>query len=191
VPFVVAHSLVAHKEERFLFPLVFLVPGLVALAFAGPDSKPRTVRIVRAALLASLPIMALHLVHPIGFRAQFRFVLAAAALPEGTTVRVPPGVDVPWYPFLAARAPALVPLGACVDEGELIYAENPEPEAPRLCSGAPSMATPVATDLLFADVTGWRRAAGRLTGSWNRARAQGAPLPWLRFATIARVERAR
>jgi hypothetical protein len=191
VPFVVAHSLVAHKEERFLFPLVFLVPAFVALAFAGPDSKPRTVRLARGALLASLAIMVLHLVHPIGFRAQFRFVAAAAALPAGTVVHVPAGVDVPWYPFLAARTPAFAPLGPCAAEGALVYAENPAPEPPPLCNGAPAVAVPVATDLAFAEHEAWRHGAARFTAAWNRVRDRGAPLPWLRFATIVRVDAAR
>jgi phosphatidylinositol glycan class B len=190
VPFFLAHTLVAHKEERFLFPLVFLVPALVALAFAGPEAKPRTTRIVRAALVASLPAMALHLVHPIGFRAQFRFVAEAAALPAGAVVRVPAGLDVPWYPFLAARTPMFAPLGVCAEEGALVYAEIPEPEPPALCSGAPARAVPVATDLVFGDHAALRAAATRFTRGWNGLRDRGAPLPWLRFATIVRVESA-
>jgi phosphatidylinositol glycan class B len=190
VPFFVAHSTVAHKEERFLFPLVFLVPALAALAFGGPDAKPRTTRLVRGALVASIPAMLAHLAHPIGFRAQLRFVAEASALPEGSVVRVPAGVDVPWYPFLAARTPTFARLGPCVEDGALVYAEIPEPEAPSRCSGAPARVAPVATDLAFAEHAGWRRAATRFTRAWNATRDRGAPLPWLRFATIVRVEDA-
>ncbi len=189
-PFVIVHSLVAHKEERFLFPLVFLVPALVALAFAGPETKPRTRRFVRGALLASLPVMALHLAHPIGFRAQFRFVAEAAALPDGSVVRVPAGVDVPWYPFLAVRTPIFARLGPCAEEGALVYVEMPEPAPLARCGGAAARAVPVATDLVFAGYASWRRFASEFTRAWNALRDRGAPLPWLRFATIVRVEAA-
>lgn len=33
VPFIVGHSIIAHKEERFLFPMINLVPFLIVLAY--------------------------------------------------------------------------------------------------------------------------------------------------------------
>ena len=47
---------------------------------------------------------------------------------------------------------------------------------------------PVATDLVLAGHAPWRRFASAFTHSWNTLRDRGAPLPWLRFATIVRVE---
>jgi len=40
LPFFVIHNLVAHKEERFLFPLAILATGLVALAIAPSAARP-------------------------------------------------------------------------------------------------------------------------------------------------------
>lgn len=43
VPFVAVHCLIGHKEERFLFPMIFAVPVLLALAVEGilsNDSSP-------------------------------------------------------------------------------------------------------------------------------------------------------
>jgi phosphatidylinositol glycan class B len=42
-PFFVVHSLLTHKEERFLFPMVILATSFVALAFAPSAGKPLAV----------------------------------------------------------------------------------------------------------------------------------------------------
>ena len=39
IPFIVAHSMVAHKEVRFLFPMAFLIPAILMSVIERLDSK--------------------------------------------------------------------------------------------------------------------------------------------------------
>ena len=215
VPFVVLHSLVSHKEERFLFPLAPLVPALIALAFSSPlrrrdaddddevdhgatpslappvleaVSYPRPVRL---ALAASVPVMLVHLVHPIGFRAQLHFAAAVDELAPfaGDPIFVATGVDVPDYPFL--RTTKLVTMrhaAACVPGGaRLVFSDEPAPTALLRCDGGPLVFRAVASELPLARSGTFASAATRVMHRWNALRDRGAPLPYLRFATIGLV----
>ncbi len=216
VPFFVAHSLVSHKEERFLFPLAPLVPALVALAFSkqtarrDDDDEPsgasddgdakhvvdaandgtRYPLTVRIALAVSVPVMLVHLTHPIGFRPQLHFAseVARANLGE-VTVFVPPGLDVPDYPFLRARKLRTATFAAaCFPPGEhLMFSDVPEPAPYVRCAGGSVAGVPVASELPFVTDAAFATLATRAANTWNALRDRGWPVPYLRFATILRV----
>lgn len=190
VPFVVAHSLVAHKEERFLFPLAFLVPVLLVLAFVTRREGPVFPRPLRAALALSLVVMVAQLVRPLGFRAQFHFARALAEAPlAGEVALVLPGSEYPRYAFLRTNELHLEPLaGACLPASTaLVYGESPVLALPPSCNGEPLAAEVVASDLPFVRHESWARTAAAFTARWNALRSRGLPLPWLHFATLARV----
>jgi phosphatidylinositol glycan class B len=77
VPFVVVHSLIAHKEERFLFPMVLLATTFPAMAFAPGYGRPLALvrwaksRAARAAARALAVVnfagMALLAAYPLGW----------------------------------------------------------------------------------------------------------------------------
>lgn len=87
-PFFLAHNLVAHKEERFVFPIAILATGLVTLALRRPPKG----RWPKALLAVNVALMALLAVYPIGWNHHVRFMrfvhdhvgdeLHAHALPE-------------------------------------------------------------------------------------------------------------
>lgn len=215
VPFVLLHSLVSHKEERFLFPLAPLVPALVALAFSSPLQRrdadeddafedgstpslappivdaPTYPRAVRFALAASVPVMLVHLAHPIGFRPQLHFAAAVEDLAPfaGEPVFVSAGGEVPDYPFL--RTTKLVTMrhaAACVPGGaRLVFSDEPAPTALLRCDGGPLVFRAVASELPLAGVGSFASAATRVMHRWNALRSRGVPIPYLRFATIGQV----
>lgn len=215
VPFFVAHSLVSHKEERFLFPLAPVVPALVALAFSKQTARrddddtsgaiddgegkhvvdaandgTRYPLPVRLALAVSVPVMLVHLIHPIGFRPQLHFAseVARANLGE-VTVFVPPGLDVPDYPFLRAEKLRTATFAAaCVPPGEhLMFSDVPEPAPYVRCAGGSVAGVPVASELPFVTDAAFVTIAMRAANTWNALRDRGWPVPYLRFATIVRV----
>ena len=193
VPFFVAHSFVEHKEERFLFPLVFLVPALVALAFGGAASAPRTRALVRMALAASAPVMLLQLARPLGFRAQLRWAGEFEVKMSGEPrVLVVPDIEFPRYPFLQPTRPVAVAWdGRCVPfVPARVFQDVPAPEPLAACDGAPTRQRLIASDLPFATREEWARLVTRATRGWNALRATGLPLPFLRFATVVEVQPA-
>jgi hypothetical protein len=52
VPFVLGHALIAHKESRFLFPYLFLLPVLFAIAIEGPWLARRSLKVAGGVLVA-------------------------------------------------------------------------------------------------------------------------------------------
>lgn len=99
LPFFVAHGLISHKEERFVFPMAIFVLGMVTLA-AG-DSPPRLARVGAwlharrknpVLLFANFAPMVLLALYPLGWNHHVRFeramharfgdALHAAVLPE-------------------------------------------------------------------------------------------------------------
>lgn len=190
VPFVVGHSLVAHKEERFLFPLVFLAPVLLVLAYVSRREGPAIPRALRVAFALSVVAMAGHLAHPLGFRAQFHFARRLADLPlAGSTAVALPGSEYPRYPFLGTNALEVLPLaGTCLPPSTtLVYGEVPTLEIPPSCTGEPLVAEVIASDLRFVEHAAWARMATAFIVRWNTLRDRGLPLPWLHVATLARV----
>ncbi|MEI7892882.1 MAG: hypothetical protein WCI05_07315 [Myxococcales bacterium] len=63
VPFVLVHSLIAHKEERFLFPMVLLATSFPLHAF-GLGAKRCLVKVVSVPSLAGMVFLA---IYPFGF----------------------------------------------------------------------------------------------------------------------------
>ena len=190
VPFVLAHSLVAHKEERFLFPLAFFVPVLLVLAFVTRAEGPHLPRALRVALAASLVVMGAQLVRPLGFRAQIHFARALEARSLGGARAIAlPGSEYPRYPFLRTNEVAVEPLaGGCLPSAtELVYGEAPVLELPRGCAGEHFEYEVLASDWPFVESAAWALASSRFMARWNALRAQGAPLPWLHAATLVRV----
>lgn len=75
LPFFAIHNLIAHKEERFVFPIAILSTGLVTLALrSSPRAwSLRNGKLARAIALTSLSTMALLAVYPIGWHHHVRF----------------------------------------------------------------------------------------------------------------------
>jgi phosphatidylinositol glycan class B len=111
VPFFLVHSLLAHKEERFLFPMILLATTFPALAFAPGYGRPMALarrvwgwrRGTAVKLLAAwnFAVMALLAVYPLGWnhhvpfarflRERLREDLRAYALEDIELFRVPYG----------------------------------------------------------------------------------------------------
>lgn len=59
IPFVLVHSIIAHKEARFLFPMVFLVPALLMSVVEAVESRVSPTRIKRiVCCLVAIPLLA-------------------------------------------------------------------------------------------------------------------------------------
>ncbi len=96
--FVVLHSLVGHKEERFLFPLAFLLPWIFAeaLPLAAIATWPRWLRPLVA---WNFLLMALFAVYPLGWRphhAFFRHMDQAATAQHVLMRGQQPFIDTPF-----------------------------------------------------------------------------------------------
>lgn len=72
LPFFAVHNLVAHKEERFVFPIAILATGLVTLALRR---WPKGV-LANALFAVNLALMALLAVYPLGWNHHVRFMRA-------------------------------------------------------------------------------------------------------------------
>ena len=67
VAFVAGHSLIAHKELRFLFPLLYFLPVMVAVGWEGLERKTRAApwrRLIAWSLVTQNAVMAVLLVMP-------------------------------------------------------------------------------------------------------------------------------
>jgi phosphatidylinositol glycan class B len=84
VPFFVVHNLLAHKEERFLFPLAILATAFVAMALGGSAERPRRLERLVAWIAArraagwalaawSTAMMTLLALYPLGWHHHVRF----------------------------------------------------------------------------------------------------------------------
>ncbi len=72
LPFFAVHNLIAHKEERFVFPIAILATGLVTLARKTP---PRGA-LAKAIAAVNLALMGLLAVYPLGWNHHVRFMRA-------------------------------------------------------------------------------------------------------------------
>ena len=96
--FVGLHSLVGHKEERFLFPLAFLLPWVFAQALPLAQ-MPAWPKWLRPLLVWNFLMMALFAVYPLGWRphhAFFRHMNAATTLQHVLIRGQQPYIDTPF-----------------------------------------------------------------------------------------------
>ena len=151
VAFLFGHSLIAHKELRFLLPLLYLVPVLVALGIEAIErSWPRGARsrLLAGALLAQNALLALLLATPAIHRGKdfdwhyYRFLWETAESHLGATILVldedgslyqTADLDVNVYRHPRVRAadslPSLVARGAAT---ELLLVMTRRPGTPRI-----------------------------------------------------------
>lgn len=204
LPFVVLHSLVAHKEERFLFPLALLSVTFLPLALSPRSSARgqwlarfyRFGRRERALLAIAAAPTVLLAFYPLGWKGHermHRFVERELGGELRVVVTAEPSFE--QYPFYQARPWEIVrpPTGACLTEA---LAKGPLP----LFLYAPSPFDPlppgVEAHLVFTEVPGISLALVRerlgppLVAALARAHAWDATLPPARWDTLYRVDSA-
>jgi phosphatidylinositol glycan class B len=159
VPFVLVHSAIAHKEERFLFPIAILT--LLAAALALEPSTPQsTAARLGAALRAftrtrayavivglNFAAMVLLAVYPLGWRPHIPFYRwAEQAMHEpGPVELISANADmVPSYPFYR-RKPWQISAGPAAANGP-VYEIRSEPFTAR----------PPAHELVYSEFPGWQ-----------------------------------
>lgn len=72
LPFFAVHNLIAHKEERFVFPIAILATGLVTLALRAPP-RGLFAKVIAGVNLALMLLLALY---PLGWNHHVRFMRA-------------------------------------------------------------------------------------------------------------------
>jgi phosphatidylinositol glycan class B len=104
LPFVLVHTALAHKEERFLFPLAMLLPWILVDALTADGRLVFARRRWHAPLRAyNLGIALLLAVYPLGWRPHHLFFEYVASLgPEVRLVSREPG-PLRDHPFLAQQ----------------------------------------------------------------------------------------
>jgi GPI mannosyltransferase 3 len=78
LPFFLAHNLIGHKEERFVFPIALLATGLVTLALRSSPRlwSLRNGRTAKALAVVSCALMLLLAFYPLGWNHHVRFTRA-------------------------------------------------------------------------------------------------------------------
>lgn len=199
LPFVLVQSLLAHKEERFLFPVLILATMLPVLAFA-PGARPGwTDRVwgwrhsvaAKGVAVLTWAMMLLIAVHPIGYRPDIPMARHIyRQYPGGfaaVTLEDKPFASYPIYRprrFVVRHLPSVAALRAVVDRGPvLLLAETPVVTLP------PGMAAQrLFSELPFADVPVVADTAMRLKARYDALPAGG--LPHLSWQTLYRVSSA-
>lgn len=128
LPFVLAHSAIGHKEERFMFPVFLLALVGAAMGFEEDDARApqaasaisgRATRIAEAVarlfrrfqqtwlysvlVVANFLGMALLAVYPLGWRPHYQFAHWAYDLPEPIHFAYDEEDLLPPYPFLHTK----------------------------------------------------------------------------------------
>jgi GPI mannosyltransferase 3 len=112
LPFVLVHSALAHKEERFLFPLAMFLPWIIADALVRDGVFALRPRRWHTAVLAWSLIMALVLaVYPFGWRPHHPFFAHLALAPGPVRLVARESEPFADHPFLMERRWELVQLG--------------------------------------------------------------------------------
>lgn len=201
LPFFVVHNLLAHKEERFLFPLAILATALVPLAVApGPARAARVAAwlwarrrgaAARALAAYNLGALALLALWPIGWHHHVPFTRhARARFGEELRVHALPDFDLglpAYHPrvYDVAKAPPEDVLRAVEDgtsRGWLVA------DTPRLRTGLPAL--DARATLEWSELPVFRDAAAtdavlRVVDAYN-ARAR-PPLRPLTFRSLYRL----
>ncbi len=76
LPFFAVHNVIAHKEERFVFPIAILATGLVTLALGAWPWARRRRAPAKAIAGVNLAMMGLLAVYPLGWNHHVRFMRA-------------------------------------------------------------------------------------------------------------------
>lgn len=195
LPFVALHVAVAHKEARFLFPLVILATSFPVLGFSPdlPRWRGAFARIwswragwmAKVTTATSLFFMAYLALYPFGVRPHMpmsRYLYRNITGPVYTI-----GTSFPDYPMY--RHARLVPVTApeALADGSLLLTDTPTP--PPLPPGV--KATLLYSEFPFARF-GYGRAGSDFIGAYTRfaARARFLKLLPLHWYTLYRLERS-
>lgn len=146
VPFVLVHCVLAHKEERFLFPLVILATAYPILAFA--PGRPfalfdrvwawRHTIAAKFVMWSAVAAMLFLAIYPFGIRPHMQMAkYLYRNFPNGLTVyavNAEPFASYPMYrpkPFTAKRLHSMQELEALTAKGPVyLFSETPSLPAP-------------------------------------------------------------
>ncbi|MBX3233039.1 MAG: hypothetical protein KIT84_12785 [Labilithrix sp.] len=185
LPFVVVHNLIAHKEERFLFPVAVLVVALVSLT-----TKPG--RWLKPLAVYSTAMMALLAFVPLGWHTHVRFTrwvhehlgddFHAVALPE---------IDLNLPPF----RPRVYDVEKA-DAAEIVRRLDAREARTWLIADRPILTTGTSLDeravLVYSELPGyadpaWRARAMRWVDAYNAAARP--PLRKVHYRSLYRLDR--
>ncbi len=207
VPFVIVQSLVAHKEERFMFPLAAIATVLPILAFApSPERRLawfdrfwayRRSIAAKGVAGATLAAMAFIAIYPFGFRPNIpmaRYIYRH--FPTGFVAysyEADPFASYPNYrphPFTVFRLRDTDRIALQLGRGPmLLLTETPDLSDRPLPAGVTKQL--LYSELPFAQVPVVAHSAARLKRSYEAARAGGMSfLPHLGWTTLYRIDRA-
>ncbi len=198
LPFFVAHGLISHKEERFVFPMAIFVLGMVTLA-AG-NTSPRLARVgawilarrkTPLLLFANFAPMLLLALYPLGWNHHVRFERAMhERFGDSFTGAVLPEIELNPPPFhmtdrhLEKMDPET--LNRRIDDGtapSFLIADRPV-----LSTGFPSLDSHAT--VVYSELPGDDALRQKLAGWVDAYNAHAkAPLRRLLYRTLYRIER--
>jgi GPI mannosyltransferase 3 len=207
VPFVLLHSAIGHKEERFLFPLAILATLLPSAAFGGKASAVEAESSARRkwplllgrvqwplAVLSMLPCAALT-VFPLGLRSHPRYTrFVYDNFPSG--LRAVSTGDGPIFPEpIFRRTPyEITPMAeeailAHVAAGQDVVLFTTKPACPLFLTfkSRSVQCTLLYSEWPIADTSWGERSFTKLWLAWPKA----AWVPTLRFGTLYRLQSAK
>jgi phosphatidylinositol glycan class B len=206
VPFVFVQSLVAHKEERFMFPLAVIATVLPVLAFAPSPGRRlvwfdrlwayRRSIAAKAVALVTLGAMAFIAIYPFGFRpnipmARYIYRHYRAGF-VAYSYEAEPFASYPNYrphPFLVLRLHDTNQIASLIRKGPImLLTETPDLSDRPLPPGVTKQL--LYSELPFAQVPEIAHKAASFKRSYESARACGMSfLPHLGWTTLYRIDR--
>lgn len=206
-PFLLAHNLIAHKEERFLFPVAIVALGLVTVAVAPEIGRTnrlsaalwerRATLPVRLLVVWNFVVMALLAVWPLGWHHHVRFqhALQQRGLAE-VRVYALPDFDLGLPAFHGRRYDVMkLPpdaIARAIDAGGADAWLVTEATGSELHSGSTELdarASLVWSEVPFFDHPALARAIVAATELYDRRR--GGPLRPIRYRNLYRLHSPR